>query len=157
VDGSIQVSANDLSSSGLAGNPWGQSRTWINGPNFASVTAEGMGWVDTQLPWIQQANSGNTLVMVSSGSNSLFWDLVGSTWSPRYFLQDTLVDNSSTHQYVVTDDTGKVLIFQDFSTGVPSAQRGEFQSETDQFGNTTSVISHNSNGAIQEIQSSSTV
>jgi len=160
ADGGIEIIGNDLSSSGVVGNPWGQTRTWVNGFNtVGQLTQQGNGWVDSQQPWLQTAQNGNMLQLVGSASNwpSWNWNGTSGSWVPNNFSQDTLVDNGSTHQITVVDDTGKQMIFQDFNTAVPFVERGQFQSEIDQFGNVTNVISHTSSGMIQETQSSSTV
>jgi hypothetical protein len=156
ADGAIQLTAPDLTSTGF-GNPFGQTRSWTNMPGYAAASYVGNGWVQNQSIFLQQQNSGNTLALVSSDANAKFFDLSGGTWTERYFLQDTLTDNTTTHVITVIDDTGKVLNFYDFNSSLPTAEQGTFKSITDQFGDTTSVTAHNANNQIQEIQSSSTV
>jgi hypothetical protein len=156
ADGTIQLNTSDLVTPGF-GNPWGQTRNWTNGPGYVAANINGTGWVDSQMPYIQQENNNNTMVLISSGTNARFFDGAGPTYTERYFLQDKLFDNTSAQEFELTDDTGKVLRLYDFSTGIPTAQQGTFKSLTDQFGNVTSVTSHTAGGQIQEVQSSNAV
>jgi RHS repeat-associated protein len=158
ADGAIQLDGPDLTSTAF-GNPFGQTRSWTNIGGYASASYLGNGWVQNQSIFLQQQNSGLTLALVSSDTNAKFFDLnIGTgVWTERYFLQDTLTDNTTTHIITVVDNTGKAINFYDFNSANPTAEQGAFQSITDQFGDTTSVTAHNANNQIQEIQSSSTV
>jgi RHS repeat-associated protein len=156
VDGTIQLSYAQLTSAGF-GNAWGQTLDWTNGTGYANTNIVGKGWVISQMPLLQQQSGGNTIAIILSGTDTVFFDLVGSTWTPRYFMQDVFTHDTTNHLYDLTDDTGKVLKFKDFSSGVPTAEQGTFYSLTDQFGDTTSVTAYTSSNQIQEVQSSSTV
>jgi len=158
-DGTIQLTMKDLSSPGF-GNPWGQTRSWTNGVGYAAGSLNGTGMVDSQLPALQQQTDSNGpyLALVTSGTNSRFYDPSGTnTYTNRFFIQDQLIHNVATADFSLTDDTGKVLKLNDFSTSVPASKQGKFKSITDQFGNVTSVTAYTAGGQIQEIQSSSTV
>jgi hypothetical protein len=43
------LAATDLHSDGF-GTPWGQTRSWSNGPGYATGGDNGNGWVDTYTP-----------------------------------------------------------------------------------------------------------
>jgi len=153
-DGTIQLNVTDIASPGFA-TPWGQTRSFTNGPGYATNSVIGNGWVASQLPVLQRQNTGGTLVLVTSGTNARFFDYASGAWVDRFFIQDKFTYNSAAQEYTLVDNTGKVLKFNDFS--VAANIQGTFKSLTDQFGNTVSVISRNSNGAVTEVQSSNTV
>ncbi|HZU38027.1 MAG TPA: hypothetical protein VFA18_19050, partial [Gemmataceae bacterium] len=159
ADGTVQLIQPDLSSSGFA-SAWGQTRTWTNNTLYiggtTSTNPAGNSWVVSQLPYLMKVNSGNTIDAIVSGSNAFIFDQNNGVWVARYFLQNTLVDNNTTHQFTLTDDTGRTITLMDFSSSVPASQQGTFVSLTDSYGNQVSVVSRNSSGQITEVQSSST-
>src|SRR5207253_2726079 len=77
------------------------------------------------------------------------------TYTARYFLQETLSDNTTTGEFSVTDTAGDVVKLYDFGSVPPAARKGLFKSLTDPDGNTTSVTSW-SNDKPAEVQRSNT-
>lgn len=152
-DGVIQLTTTDISSQGF-GSPWGVTRSWTNGPGYANTSFYGAGEVLSQLPYLQSWNDGGTLVVITNGINARQFDFNGSNWVEHHYLQDKLTYNSTLH---LTDTTGNLIKFSDFTTGVPSNQRGQFKSLTDQYGNVTQVTSRTTDGKPTEIQRSTTV
>jgi hypothetical protein len=61
----------DLHSSGF-GFDWGQTRTWTNGPGYATGSDNGSGWVDTYTPHLIQADgqTSNTLLLLTNGDTA---------------------------------------------------------------------------------------
>src|SRR5262249_1716689 len=118
----------------------------------------GNGMMSSQLPYMTRAIAGDNLVydVITSGVNVRVFDDFG-TLVERNFLLDTLVYDSTNHLYVFTDTAGDCLRFYDFTTTWPGNQRGQFKSDTDPYGNATTVTAHTSDGKVQEVQRSSTV
>ena len=65
---------------------------------------------------------------------------------------DTLVHNTSSQQFTLTDTQGDVITFNDFSSTLPTNQQGTFASYTDPDGNTIGVTSYTTDGKLAEIQ-----
>jgi RHS repeat-associated protein len=154
-DGEVQVATTDLSSDGY-GTSWGQTRSWTNGPGYAARADNGNGVVDTQTPYLLAVNGVNTMAEIANGGTAEYFDLVGATYQPRFFSQDTLRYDSAGHQFVLSDTTGDQLTFYDFSSSFPIAQQGQFQSFTDPGGNVTAVTAHTASGQIGSVQRSTT-
>jgi RHS repeat-associated protein len=154
-DGVARTVANDLGSGGY-GVPWGQTRSWSNGTGYTNGSVNGSGWVDTQLPSLQQAGSTNSLVVVSNSTTARYYDNTTGSYQPRFYDRSQLVYNSSAHQYMLTDSAGNRLTFYDFTSTWPANQRGQLASYTDPGGNVTSVTAHTTDGKVQEVQRSVT-
>ncbi len=132
----------------------GLTRSWTNGGGYAEGGNLGNGWVITQLPSLQQPDS-NLMILVKNGVQAIHFDLAGGTWGPRFFEKSTLA--SAGGEIVLTDTTGAVTRYYDFSTSYPTAQRGAFKSYTDRAGNSISVASVYGDGKVKEIQRGETV
>src|SRR5206468_8951341 len=63
----------------------------------------------------------------------------------------------SPNEYVFTDTTGDQMHFSDFSSSIPTNQKGQLKSWVDPDGNTTSVVSRTSDGKPTEVQRTVTV
>jgi YD repeat-containing protein len=156
ADGAIGVTMNEIGPDLGFGVPWDQTVTWSNGTIYASGDYNGSGMIDTQLPYMTQGNtSGSTVAVVTGGTNARTFDNVSGTYYEHEFLADSLVHNSGTSDFTLTDTTGRKINFYDFSTSYPANQRGAFESLTDPGGNVTSVTAHTSSGNVQEVQRSS--
>lgn len=153
-DGVVQLAFTDLSSSGF-GTPWGQTRSWTNGPGY-SDGVNGNGWVITQLPHLV-AMPGGVVAAVSNGTTARFYDPVSGGYQARFFGQTQLTYSSSTHLFTLTDTAGDHLTFTDFSSAWSTNQKGQLQGFTDPQGNVTSVTSTTSDGRVAEIQRSAPV
>jgi hypothetical protein len=165
ADGVTQVKASELSSAGF-GVPWGQTRSWSNGPAYSAGGVNGNGWSDTQLPYLSTATPPDvsSVVVFTGGSAARYYDWVdGINWQPRYFDETTLVHNSSTQEYVLTDESGAQLHFYDFSqttsssAGIPALRQGKLKYYADPDGNVISVTAFTNDGQIAELQRTSTV
>jgi RHS repeat-associated protein len=154
-DGVVQLSNTDLSSGGF-GTPWGQTRSWTNGPGYAARGDNGVGWVDTQKPYLLPVNGTTTLAAISNGTTAEYFDLVSGVYQPRFFDQSTLAYDGGNDQYILTDELGDQLRFAGFSSGVLPAEQGQFLSFTDPGSNLTAVTAHTANGQIAEVQRSAT-
>ena len=152
-DGAVRVASTDLASAGF-GLPFGVTRSWTNLSNVANGFS-GAGMVVTDLPHLRQDNGGNTLVAIANGFNARWFDLSGGVWTPRFFVQDTLVANTTTHEFIETDSTGAQIHYNDFSGSVPANEQGTFKSYNDSNGNIVSVTAWTSDNKVQEIQRTS--
>ena len=151
ADGAVHVASTDLASGGF-GVGWGVSRSWTNLANVANGF-NGSGWVISQLPHLRQ-DAGGTLTAVANSFNLRYFDLVGSNYQARFWVQDTLVANSANHEYVQTDTRGNQIRYNDF-TVTPANEQGALKSFTDPDGNVTAVTAWTSAGKVQEIQRTS--
>jgi RHS repeat-associated protein len=143
ADGAVKQGASQLSSSGF-GVGWGQDWSWSNYPGYSATTFTGAGSVASELPYLQVDGSSN-ISLVSNGTTARAWDaqqhMGQTTYNARYFLPESLSDNTTNGEMTVTDSTGEVLKFYDFGSVPPAARKGLFKSLTDQYGNVTSVTS----------------
>jgi RHS repeat-associated protein len=149
TDGAVNISFSDLSSSGF-GMDFGVTRTWTNLTNVANGFS-GSGMLVDQLPHLRQ--DGTTLTEVANGFNLRYFDLSGSTYTARFFVQDSFSADSTNHQYIQTDSEGNTLKYNDFTVS-PANEQGAFKSFADANGNTIMVTSWTSDGKVGEIQRS---
>src|SRR5262249_19709899 len=129
-DGVVQVSATDLSSDGF-GTPWTQTRSWSNTPGYANTNINGVGWVDSQLPTLQQISGVNTLAVIGDSSDPEYFDLGAGDYSARFADLSTLTHDTTNKVYVLTDTSGNQTRFNDFTTNWPASEQGQFSSYTD--------------------------
>jgi hypothetical protein len=108
--------------------------------------------VDGQLPYVLANNNFTTAIVVTSGSNALFFDNVTSNPTPRFFIPDQLAHANG--EFILTDSTGEQLHFYDFTGSPTNPQWGKFKSEIDADGNVTAVTSWTSDGKQAEVQRS---
>jgi YD repeat-containing protein len=134
LDGAVRLNTSDLQSAGF-GIPWGQTRSWASDPRYAPVNTTGVGWDVTQQPFLLQSSDRRTLVLVTSGTDTRYFDLNGSTYTPRFFYQEQL--RPAAGQFILTDTTGNQLTFFDFSN--PPTLQGKLQTIRDPFGNPTNL------------------
>jgi hypothetical protein len=150
-DGQVNITSTDLSSDGF-GSTWTQTRSWSNGTPPSSYNGTGM--IDTNRPSLLNPNGDNSeIVLVSNATDARFFNLVNGSYVPQFFLQDHLVHNTGTGEFVFTDNVGNTMHFFDFSASQAN-QRGQFKSCMDPKGNTISVTSWTSDGKAQEMQRS---
>lgn len=156
-DGVVSISMPDLSSFGF-GTPWGQDRTWTNGPGYATQGVNGNGVMASEMPYLMGLDEDlNSIVEISNGTTARYFDLVGSDYQGNFFDPTTLVHNTSTHEYVMSDASGDQIRFYDFSAIYSDQQKGSFKSFTDPAGNVISVTAHTADGKIAEVQRSAVV
>ena len=115
ADGTIQLAWSDLVSTGF-GTPWGQTRNWTNGAGYASPGGNGTGMVDTQVPYLMQADgsTSNTIVLIASGTDAEYFDYNGSVYTSRFFSQNQLSYDAGTDTWTFTDTTGNRIAFEGF-------------------------------------------
>jgi RHS repeat-associated protein len=148
-DGTVKLSATDLSSQGM-GIPWGQGRIWTNGNWVGDNSINGNGMVDTQMPYLIDSTSDDTIIAVTGGTNARYFDLLNGNYQERLFLTEQLVHNTTTHQFTLTDDTGNQLLFNDFTSNWNTSLQGKLVSMTGHDNNVTSVA-YDSNHRIQDV------
>src|SRR5437588_362459 len=65
-DGVVSMVMPDLASFGF-GTPWGQTRSWTNGPGYATQGVNGNGVVDSEIPYLlRMDDAGNTVVAIAN-------------------------------------------------------------------------------------------
>lgn len=154
ADGTIKLAWNDLASDGF-GTSWGQTRNWTNGPGYASGVYNGSGMVVSEMPHLLSV--GTSIAVVLSGTDALYfdWDVGTSTYKPLYFNQDKLTYNAGIYKLV--DTTGHQFTFYDFGGSLPTAQRGQLVSVTDQAGNVLQTTYDGTTGKLLEATQTQTV
>jgi RHS repeat-associated protein len=152
-DGTAVVKETDLTSWGF-GDDFGQSRTWTN-ESFAydpQSSHLGSGWVSSELPHLLADPSG-TIEPLFGVDNIRFFDPNGQGgYTPRFFVQDTLVHDPAGHQFIFTDTVGDQVVFDDFDASIPPARQGQFKRLIDPAGQVTSVTAYTAEGLIAEVQ-----
>ncbi len=152
ADGTNLFFTTDLSAEGFGG-PWGQSRYWTNGPGYVDRNRNGDGWVDSNLPYLLQGNGDDSQILViASGVDAYYFDLVGAAYQGRFFLRDTLTHDTVNKLFIFTDEDGQVFKFHDFDASLPANERGAFQSFTDAGGHVIQVTSWTADGQAGEVQ-----
>lgn len=157
ADGTIKLESAELLSAGF-GQVWGHTRSWTNNSGYAPDNLNGSGMVIEQQPFLIHDSTGNHLVLITSGSNARYFDRDpdNGTYTPRFFLQETLTYDAPAGQFVLTDTTGNVLRFWDFNVTRPVNQRGQFQSFTAPGGQVVEVTSRTADGKPLDLQRSNT-
>jgi RHS repeat-associated protein len=157
ADGVVRIAETDLHSDGF-GFPWGQTRSWTNGPGYATGSDNGSGWVDTYTPHLLQADGSdnNSLLYVANGTDAYYYDFNGSAYQPRLDDLSQLTYNSGNDTFTLIDVQGDQLVFSGFASSRPAAQRGQFQSYTDANGVTMAVTSYTADGHVAETQRAAT-
>jgi hypothetical protein len=155
ADGVVQIAETDLHSDGF-GFPLGQTRSWSNGPGYATGGSNGAGWVDTYLPHLLQADGtdNGSLAYLANGTDAYYYDFNGSAYLPRLDDYSLLTYNSSADTFTLTDPQGDQLVFSGFGGGRPAAQRGLLASYADATGVTLTVTSYTSDGHVAEMHRS---
>ncbi|WP_020476098.1 MBG domain-containing protein [Zavarzinella formosa] len=151
--GAISVSNSDLSSVGF-GQEWGVSRSYANIPGYAQASYAANNSVIGQNTYLITDPTG-IIVAAEDGKTSQYFDPSGGSFVPRFFTQDTLTHDSDAGEYTLTTADGKKLVYNDFDSSRPGAQKGQLKSVTDSQGNTTAVTAYETGGQPQEVQRSS--
>src|SRR5262249_59429497 len=113
---------------------------WTNAAGYASALT-GNGTNLPGLPFLTK-DSVTAVSVVSGGVVARTFD--GTT--ERFFLKETLSQNSGANEYTLTDTAGNVLVFNDFNVS-PTGKRGQLKSFTDPAGNVTTVTAYTSSGS----------
>jgi RHS repeat-associated protein len=136
-------------------DPMTPNLDWTNGATDPPNNGSGM--LNTDQPYLIQTNCGNTIIVVTGGFDTTYFDLTSGTYTPRFFSQDRLTHNTSTNEFVYADTLGDTIHFNDFSPGLPANQQGSFNSFVDPAGNISQVTARTPDGQITEYQRSTTV
>ena len=150
-DGVVSLDTTDLQSFGF-GTPWGQSRSWSNGPGYAYQTNNGDGMVDLNLPYLIPVSDDYTIAVVTSGTNALYFD----GGHERFDGKETLTEDSDTGDFILTDTAGDTLDFYGFGSSLPAAEQGQLKTFTDAAGNVTDLSNRTSDGEVAEVTRTST-
>ena len=149
--GMLQLKAVDLRSSGF-GIPWGHSRSYANKVSDNALGLNGSSWLVRQLKVLGFGSwtPGSGLppkICVISGPNSSLWFLntSGSVFEAEFGSLNTLVWQSSSQQYVLTDKRGRQWLFFDHT--LPSGQRGRLKGVSDPSGE-SATVGHDTSGRV---------
>lgn len=125
---------------------WSQAygQRWGHTCSFGSrldANYEGPGgnrWFAKELPQLGKDASDNIAVM-GIVNDALWFDKSGSNYVARYFIRETLVEDTTNKEFNFTDTQGNILTFYSFDTSIPTEQRGQFKRVTDPYGNVSSA------------------
>src|SRR5262249_9058178 len=149
ADGDTEVSVPMFSSAGygLFGADW----SWSNSGGYSTKSAAGNGADVAELPYLvkdgMSPTSGNVAVLEGHGAARVLY--TGS--SARFFLPESLSQDTGNKEFTLTDSTGDVIKFNNFDMSLPSNERGTLKSITDPAGNVTTVTAYTSDGKPQEL------
>ncbi len=143
-DGYWLLSTNDLPGGGLLG----LNRTWSSKPNLPSG-AVGTGSTIADMPRLKMG-TGSLVQLIVNSSKAYEFDSISGGYSTR-FRQPFKLYPQAGSELVMATDSGRVFTFFDFSSSVPTNQRGMFKSMMDEGGNLTSVQSWDSSGRPTEV------
>ena len=146
ANGTLSVDRTDLMSEGL-GDAWGVNWSWTSGANYGDGTSGG-GATSAQTAHLVQVSNTDVLALVTSAGNAIHFDKVSGAYVARYGHTATLVANTGSAEFAVTDGTGRVLTFYDFTNGT-TGLRGKLKSVTDTDGQVTSVTSWSGSNATE--------
>ncbi len=133
--GEIYLVATDLQSEGF-GVPWGHTRNFANRLTEATNLANGYNWQIFE--WSYLVFPTETTVVVMGNANAALWfDLVGTSYVPRFSVRQTLLLNADANTYQLIDLDGSITQY--------NASSGVFQSHTDPAGNQVAVVSYTAN------------
>ena len=138
INGEVQVVNQDLTISGF-GVPWGHTRSYSNQLTNQADGTNGNSWRVKEWPYVVEVTSTSVCVVNGTIYDALWFDLVGSAYVPCFYVQDTLVHDTTNQQYIHTDTLGRVTTFYDYNAAIPAAQQGQFKSFTDLGGNVTTA------------------
>jgi hypothetical protein len=150
----VTIAETDLQSDGF-GFPWGQTRSWTNGPGYATGSDNGSGWVDTYTPHLMQADgsTNQTVIFLANGNTAYFFDQQSNGNYQSRLKDGTLLSyNSTADTFTLIDTSGDTIVLNGFGSSRPLAQRGELASFTSPGGVTMAVTSYTTSGQIQEMQ-----
>ncbi|MCI0684777.1 MAG: hypothetical protein L0Y71_21985, partial [Gemmataceae bacterium] len=149
------MSHTDLESFGF-GTPWGVTRSWSNQAAYSENSLGPSGTVISQLPYLRQL--GNTIAAITSASTAYLFDYDFGTGSyqPRYFLTESLTEDTLAKEFVLTDTSGNRIYFHNFDFSLPANKQGQFKKFVDPAANEINVTSYSADNKPAEVQRSGT-
>ena len=130
--------AQDLVSRGF-GHGWGHTRSYANQLSANYSGPNGERWFIKEIPVLDKDGSGNVAVMQII-NDAVWFDKTGSnppTYAPRYFVKDTLTEDTTNKEFVYTRLDGSKLKFFNWDVSIPVAKQGKFKSFIDPYGHET--------------------
>jgi RHS repeat-associated protein len=128
--GEVKIAVQDLSSGGF-GAPWGHTRSYSNQLSSQTGGNNGNSWTVGEWPYIVAAGAGAMCVVTGTIYDAAWFDVVGGSYVPRFYMQCGLAHDTANQQFIYTDARGYVTKFFDYSSGIAPAQQGQFKSFTD--------------------------
>jgi hypothetical protein len=98
--------------------------------------ANGNGWFIKEVPQLGKDASNNIAVMGVINDTLWFDYRAGTppTYTGRFFIMETLSENTTTKEFTFTDTRGQVTKFYSFDSSIPTALQGQLKSITDPYG-----------------------
>ncbi len=156
INGAVSIPlSGDLKMNGF-GRSTGAALSWSNQLGNSSSGNNGNNLVSPARPFLKTDSAG-TVAVLESGKTTYLFNSSSGTYSPRYYLQNSLAYSSGTGLYTLTDTVGNKTEFYDYSTSLPAAKRGQVKRTVDTSGNTTDYTYDPSTGQVTEYQRATTV
>ena len=155
ANGSIDVPLGGDLVGAICSAPVGDALSWSSQPGNSSADQYGNNVLSRARPYLVK-DSTSRIGVIESASKTYVFDYSGGVYTARYYLQNTLTYSSGTGLYTLADTVGNKVEFYDFSTGLPSAQRGQVKRRTDAAGNVTDYA-YDTNGKLTDYQQATTV
>ena len=155
ANGSIDVPLGGDLVGATCSAPVGDALSWSSQPGNSSADLYGNNVLSRARPYLVK-DSTSRIGVIESASKTYVFDYSGGVYTARYYLQNTLTYSSGTGLYTLTDTVGNTMEFYDFSTSLPSAQRGQVKRRTDAAGNVTDYT-YDGNGKLTDYQQATTV
>ena len=134
--GELAITATDVESGGF-GLHWGHTRNFANQLTLPTNLANGYNWQIVEWSYLVFPTA-TTVVVMGNANAALWFDLVGTSYVPRFSVRQTLLYNAASNTYQLIDLDGSIRQYNGSS--------GVFQSHTDPAGNQVAVVSYTANG-----------
>jgi RHS repeat-associated protein len=132
----VVLRTTDFSSVGF-GVPWGHTRSFASQLTATTNAGNGNNWQIAEWPYLAFPSS-TTVVVMGRANGTLWFDLVGGAYAPRFGVRLSLLLDTVNNVYRLVDLDGTVSVF--------GAASGAFQGRTDPAGNSLAVVSYTANG-----------
>jgi len=133
ANGEVRITSEDFLNDGF-GLSWGHTRSYSNQLTNQRGGLNGNGWSVKEWPRI--VSVGSSLCVINGTIYDAVWfELSGTVYVPKFYVQATLVNDTVNHQFIFTDTQGFITRFFSFSDSIPEAKKGQFKNVTDLAGN----------------------
>jgi hypothetical protein len=147
-DGAVVYSESDLSSSGF-GLSWGHTRAYANTLSQSTGGKNGNSWLVPQWQYLVLLNGGTRLGVIRGLQDTLWFDKVGGDWIGERSIRATLVEDTGSQQFVLSEPLGSVYCFYSFQTS--GNLQGSLKSVSSP-GGALAQISYDSTGRITKFE-----
>ena len=152
ANGEVFVMNETVATNGF-GQPWGHTLSYSNRLDANYQGPNGDGWFIKEVPQLGKDASGN-IAVIGIIQEPLWFDKSGSDYVARYFIKETLSEDTTNKEFTFTDTEGRLVKFFSFDASIPTAKQGQFKGFTDPSGNAANITYDGSNRISEFIQGS---